>query len=215
LKWVTDGWRVSGLTQLRSNIMTSYPTVSFVNTNSTNLVLPNTTGTSVEGARVNVIGDPRLPSDQASFNGGPTNVNIGVNGTPGNAIFNNAALALPNPCSLTLQANPRTGIGMDMSCFGNAGAGSLLPIPHTRIDNWDMTFAKLFPIKSEKRMLEFRAEMYNIFNHTQFTGAATGQTYDWSNWKNNGLLMPQNGSTGRYTSAAQPRLMSMTLRFTF
>ena len=58
-------------------------------------------------------------------------------------------------------------------------------------------------------------ETYNIFNHTQFTGASTGQTYDWKTYRDTGALVPQNGSTGRYTSAAQPRLMSMTVRFTF
>ena len=78
-----------------------------------------------------------------------------------------------------------------------------------------MTFRKRFPLKNEKRTLEFRAEMYNIFNHTQFLGAATGQSYDWNNWKTNGVLVPTNGSTGRYTSTANPRLMSFALRFQF
>ena len=124
LKWVTDNWELSGMTQLRQNIRAGVPSISFSNTNSTNLVTPNTTGTSGEGARMIVIGDWKLPSDQVSFVGGPTNTNIGVNGTPGNAIINNAAFMIPNPCSLTPQANPRTGIGQNMSCFGNAGPGS-------------------------------------------------------------------------------------------
>jgi hypothetical protein len=41
-----------------------------------------------------------------------------------------------------------------------------------------------------------------------------GQTYDWANYKNY-VMIPENGSTGRYTAALQPRLMSMTLRFVF
>ena len=125
LKWVTDNWELSGVTQIKSNIRTAYPTVNFSNTNSTDLSLPNATGTSGEGARLLLVGNPNLPSDQVSFKGGSTTSNIGVNGTPGNALFNNAAFQIPLPCSLTPQANPRLGIGQDMSCFGNAGAGQL------------------------------------------------------------------------------------------
>jgi len=218
LGWVTDNWEWSGMTQLRSDIVTGIPNIGFANTNSTNLVTPMTTGTSLEGARMIVLGPLNLPSSQVSFVGGPTtgpNAHIGVNGTPGNAILNNANVMIPNPCSYTANANPRIGIGQSMACFGNAGAGSLVSIPNTRVNDWDMTFRKRFPIKSEKRELEFRAEMYNIFNHTQFLGAATGQSYDWNNWKTNGVLVPTNGSTGRYTSAVNPRLMSMALRFQF
>jgi hypothetical protein len=215
LKWVTDNWEWSGVTQLRQNIRASIPTITFANTNSTDRVTPNTTGTSAEGARMNVVGDWRLPADQVSFSGGPTNVNIGVNGTPGNALINNAAFMIPEPCSLTPQANRRTGIGQDMACFGNAGAGSLLTIPGTRVNNWDMTFRKRFPFKNEQRVLEFRAEMYNIFNHTQFIAATIGQSYDWMSYKTNGTLVPTNGSTGRYTNTVSPRIMSFALRFQF
>jgi len=215
MKWVTDNWTLSGLTQVRGNTVTSYPTFTFANTNGTNNVTPNTTGTSGEGARVIVVGDVNLPSNQVSFKGGPTNTNIGVNGTPGNAIINNAAVIMPNPCSLTPQANPRLGIGQNLECFGNAGIGSLVTIPGTHVNDWDMTFAKRFPIKGEKRWLEFRAEMYNIFNHTQFIAANTGQSYDWSTYKTTGNLVPTNGSTGRYTNTVNPRLMSFALRFQF
>ena len=178
-------------------------------------MLPNYTGTSGEGARVLVIGDPNLPGDQVSFNGGPTNTNIGVNGTPGNALVNNAAFGTPLPCSLTPQNNARLGIGENLECFGNAGIGSLIAIPGTRVNDWDMTFRKRFPMKGEKRFLECRAEMYNIFNHTQFISASIGQTHDWSTYKGTGNLVPTNGSTGRYTNTVNPRLMSFALRFQF
>ena len=138
-----------------------------------------------------------------------------MNGTPGNALFNNAALAIPNPCSLTPQANPRLGIGQDMSCFGNAGVGQLVTIPGTRVNDWDMTFRKRFPFSEGKRFFEFRAEMYNIFNHTQFIAAATGQTFDWPSYRNTGALVPTNGSTGRYTNVVNPRLMSFAVRLQF
>jgi hypothetical protein len=223
LKWVTDNWEWSGMTQLRGDIKVGYPTfnstgsdnLAFSGTNGTNNVLPNWTGTSGEGARVIVVGDPNLPSSQVSFKGGPTNTNIGVNGTPGNALINNAAFMAPLPCSLTPQANVRLGVGESLECFGNAGPGQLLTIPGTHVNDWDMTFRKRFPIKGERRFFEFRAEMYNIFNHTQFIAATVGQTYDWSTYKGTGNLVPTNGSTGRYTNTVNPRLMSFALRFQF
>ena len=215
LKWVTDDWEWSGLTQIRGDIVNSIPTISYANTNSTNAVTPNITGTSTEGDRMEVVGNWKLPSNQVSFVGGPTTTGIGVNGTPGNALINNGAFMIPNPCSLTANANPRLGVGENMSCFGDAGAGSLITIPGTHVNDWDMTFRKRFPLKNERRFFEFRAEIYNIWNHTQFIGATIGQSYDWLTWKNNGTLTPTNGSTGRYTSTVNPRLMSMAVRFQF
>ena len=78
-----------------------------------------------------------------------------------------------------------------------------------------MNFSKRFPIKGERRSLEFRAEIYNIFNHTQFTGYVNGQTYDWPTYRDTGVLVPQPGTDGRFNAAANPRIMSMTLRFVF
>jgi hypothetical protein len=146
--------------------------------------------------------------------GGSTTANIGVNGTPGNQILNNASVLPVLPCSYTPQANPRLGIGQNMECFGNAGPGSLFPIPGTMTNNWDVTFSKSFPLKSEHRSLTFRLETYNLFNHPSFSAASSGQTYDWANYKNY-VMIPENGSTGRYTAALQPRIMSFTLRLQF
>ncbi len=63
--------------------------------------------------------------------------------------------------------------------------------------------------------MEFRAEIYNIFNHTQFLGANLGQSYDWRNYRDTGTLVPNNGSAGRYTSAVAPRIMSLAMRLEF
>ncbi len=216
LGWVTDDWQVSGLTQYRSNLMTGYPGVNWSNTNSTNNVRPNITGTSVEGNNLIVLGSPELVSSQVSFKAlnGPTSPML-ANGSAGNAIFNQLSTMEAFPCSYTAAANNRMGVGQNFECFGNAGPGSLFPVPHTHIDNWDMNFSKRFPIKGERRSLEFRAEIYNIFNHTQFTGYVNGQTYDWPTYRDTGVLVPQPGTDGRFNGAANPRIMSMTLRFTF
>jgi hypothetical protein len=80
--------------------------------------------------------------------------------------------------------------------------------------NFDMTFGKAFPLKGERRQIIFRAEAYNIFNHTQFTGANIGPTYSWPLWQT-GVLQQTNATLGRYTSAANPRQMSLSLRLQF
>ena len=67
-----------------------------------------------------------------------------------------------------------------------------------------MTFGKAFPLKSERRQILFRAEMYNIFNHTQFTAANIAPTYSWPLWQT-GVLQQTNANLGRYTAAANPR----------
>jgi hypothetical protein len=136
------------------------------------------------------------------------------NGSAGNQIINESFVQYPYPCSLTPAANPVYGVGESMECFGNAGAGSLVNLPGTRIFNWDMTFAKNFPLKSERRVLIFRAEMYNIFNTPQFTGGNITPSYDWNNWKN-GVLVQTSNTLGRYNGTVNPRQMSMSLRFQF
>jgi hypothetical protein len=236
LGWVTDHWTWSGLTQIRSNIMTGIPGITLSNT-STNNPLENWTG-STEGVRPFVVGNYRLSSigQSAQYNGlgapavsqisaalpagstapgyTTTQYAVNANGSAGNQVINEAFIQQPFPCSATPAANPVFGVGPSMECLGNAGAGSLLNIPGTHIFNFDMTFAKNFPLKSEKRVLVFRAEMYNIFNHAQFTGANTGPSYDWNNWKN-GVLVQTANNLGRYTGTVNPRQMSMSMRLQF
>jgi hypothetical protein len=212
LGWVTDNWAISGMTDWKSDRWVGVPGISFSGTNPVTNVLPNWTGSN-ETARMLVVGSPYLSSDQVSFVGGGT-TNIGLNGTPGNQILNMSAFVIPNPCSWEPASTPQMGIGRSTSCFGNAGAGSIIRLPGTRTNNWNMTFAKSFPLGKESRVLMFRAEMYNIFNHTQFSGANVAPQYDWTSWKA-GVLKQTNSSLGRYTSTLNPRQMSMSLRLQF
>ena len=215
LGWVTDHWVISGITQVRSNLLSGVPGISFTNTTATNPQM-NWTG-GAEGARMVVTGDPHLPAGQESFAGNTTLVQApgaNANGTPGNQLMNESVFVIPYPCSLTPGATPQQGIGESMSCYGNAGAGSLISIPHTHLFNWDMTFSKSFPLKSERRVIMFRAEMYNIFNHTQFSGYSISPSYSWPVWQN-GVLQQTNSGLGRYTGTQNPRQMSMSLRFQF
>ena len=217
LGWVTDHWAVSGITQWRSNIRVASPAISFSGTTTANPQMNWTGSSTTEAARMNIVGNTQLPSGQVSFAGNTPLVQspgANANGTPGNQLLNESAFVIPMPCSWTPGATPQLGIGQSTSCFGNAGAGSLIPIPGTRLFNWDMTFSKAFPLKSEHREIVFRAEMYNIFNHTQFTAANIGPQYNWPLWQQ-GILQQTNANLGRYTAAANPRQMSMSLRLRF
>ena len=50
--------------------------------------------------------------------------------------------------------------------FGNAGTNVL---NGPGIDNWDISVSKRFAF-SERRLLQFRTELFNVWNHTQFSG---------------------------------------------
>ena len=212
---VTDHWSVSGITQWRSDTMASVPGLSFSATSSTNPQNDWTGG--YEGARYFVTGNPELPQSQVTFAGYTTltqAVGANPNGAPGNQIINASAFTIPWPCSYTPAATLQKGIGESMECYGNAGTGSIVKEPLTRLDNWDMTFAKNFPLKSERRVLMFRAQMYNIFNHTQFSGWTITPQYNWPNWQN-GLLEQSSASLGRISGTQTPRQMAMELRLQF
>jgi hypothetical protein len=215
LGWVTDHWALSGITQWRSDIMVGVPGISFTGTTSTNPQMNWTGGTEL--ARMMVVGNPQLPSGQVSFAGATPLVQApgaNANGTPGNQILNESVFAIPFPCSWTPGPTPQQGVGKSMSCYGNAGPGSIIPLPNTRTFNNDVTFTKVFPLKGERRLIMFRAEAYNVFNHTQFTGANITPSYSWPLWQT-GVLQQTNASLGRYTSAANPRQMSLSLRVEF
>ncbi len=75
--------------------------------------------------------------------------------------------------------------------------------------NSDVTLFKNFPIKGEQRALQLRWEVYNIFNHTNFTTVDNTTRFD----PNTGVQT--NINFGRATAARNPRLMQVSARFSF
>jgi hypothetical protein len=75
-------------------------------------------------------------------------------------------------------------------------------------NNWDISVVKNFPLYSEARFFQFRTELYNAFNHTQFSGVDSTARFD-----------PQgnqvNARFGAATGARTARVMQMSLRVTF
>jgi hypothetical protein len=56
--------------------------------------------------------------------------------------------------------------------------------------------------------------MYNLPNHTQFSGFNITPSYDWRNWLQ-GNLVQTNSQLNRFTSTLNPRQMEMSLRLVF
>jgi len=66
--------------------------------------------------------------------------------------------------------NPATGLPVTYTPTGNAGANTIIG-PGT--NNWDWGVHKYFPLWSETRRLEFRAELFNAFNHPRLQGPSS------------------------------------------
>ncbi len=75
------------------------------------------------------------------------------------------------------------------------------------INNWDLTFFKNVPVK-ERLSLQFRWEMYNAFNHTQFSGVDATARFDAQGRQ-------INTGFGQITSSRSPRIQQFALRLSF
>ncbi len=92
--------------------------------------------------------------------------------------------------------------------FGKGNAPKdVFRLPGT--NNWDISLFKNFNLAKEGRVrMQYRLEMYNAFNHTQFTGVDTTARFDANNNQVNALF-------GSYTSAANSRRIVMGLKLNF
>jgi Carboxypeptidase regulatory-like domain len=130
-------------------------------------------------------------------------------GTLGNGV-NNYLLDTPEylPGPLKINTNARNGRpAFDTALFPEENIGQLGNAKRRifygpGIENFDLTLQKNVRL-AESRSLEFRAEAFNAFNHTQFYGPASvdGQVED--------------PNFGHIVSAAAPRLVQLVAKFTF
>jgi hypothetical protein len=106
----------------------------------------------------------------------------------------------------TFSRNFRTEVFQQppLGTLGNA-ARSLIRGPG--INKWDLSLIKELPIH-EKTRLQFRWELYNAFNHTQFSGLDATARFDAT-----GLQI--NPRFGEFTAARTPRQMQFALRLSF
>ncbi len=163
LGWFLDHWQLSGMTMF----MTGAPfTPGFSTTDGQDI-----TG-STEGARITVVGNPRLKKSEKTFY---RNFNTDV-----------------------FRRTP-------LRDFGNSGL-NYLHGPGT--NNWDIAISKRVPLYSEERFIQFRTEMFNAWNHTQFSGLDSGFRFDPQG-------VNQNPNTGAFTSARDARIIQLSLKLYF
>src|SRR5262245_17244313 len=183
-----DGWEVSGITSFVSGAPSGIG-YSLVQARD----LPGASGGGVDSRAVR-IAKPVLTSDQRdktcahSF-----------------ASTNTAAQATAVGCHLNVNSvRPPT----DAGDFGRGNAAKdLFRLPGT--NNWDISLFKNFNLAREGKVrLQYRLEMYNAFNHTQFTGVDTTGRFDANGNQVNALF-------GSYTSAANARRIVMGLKLNF
>jgi hypothetical protein len=113
-----------------------------------------------------------------------------------------------NGSPLFINKNPRKGLPyFNPNYFmpepiGQVGNAMRRSFSGPGIDNYDMALLKSTTI-TESTKLQFRAEAFNVFNHTQFGGP-------------NGLVNNTGqGGFGYVTSAGDPRIMQVALKFLF
>jgi len=92
---------------------------------------------------------------------------------------------------------------MTPGVFGNSGRNILIG---PGFQQWDLSLLKNFRI-FETRNLQFRAESFNVFNHTNFTGINTTVRFD-----NNGNA---TGGFGAVTSSGPGRVLSLGMKLIF
>jgi hypothetical protein len=176
-----DGWQISGITRFQSGAPLSLGTLSTGNLDGS---LDLTGGG--DGWRAVMLSNPVLPKDKRTVE----------------QYFNVAAFAPPGvggPAPKNLQDVVRIlALGNTPSTFGR-GPG---------LNNWNLSLFKNIPIR-EKSYVQFRAEAYNAFNHTQFSSVNT--TPKW-NYTTGAITAAQ---FGQVTAARDPRIMQFALRLNF
>jgi hypothetical protein len=98
--------------------------------------------------------------------------------------------------------NPSCVVNAQYGTYGNANmAAFTLP----GINNWNLSFVKSIkvPFPAERGAIQFRADLFNAFNHTQW--ASPTQYYTSITSASNGVI----GST------LPPRQTQWSLRYTF
>ena len=92
---------------------------------------------------------------------------------------------------------------MTPGVFGNSGRNILIG---PGFQQWDLSLLKNFRI-FETRNLQFRAESFNVFNHTNFTGVNTTVRFD-----NNGNA---TAGFGAVNSSGPGRVLSLGTKLIF
>ena len=175
------GWQVSDLTSFQSGMP-----FSVVNTqNSDNAGTGNTVSNNGQSLVSGYTGSVQSYPDIV----GPIHGKVALRhpaGVQGPRLFNSDAFAAPQ--GLT---------------YGNAGR-NVLTLPHRT--NFDMGLFKNFAVR-ETMHFEFRAEAFNVFNHTQWSGIDNAACYGAANCSASTFMTA--------TSAHNARILQLAAKFVF
>ena len=107
----------------------------------------------------------------------------------------------------TFSHNFRTDV-FSLPAKGTIGTAAPTVLRGPGVSNFDISAFKNFRIH-ERGNVQFRAEAYNAFNHTQFSAFDTTARFD----TNTGAQI--NARLGEFTAARSPRIMQMALRLSW
>ncbi|HWR15362.1 MAG TPA: carboxypeptidase regulatory-like domain-containing protein [Terriglobales bacterium] len=116
-----------------------------------------------------------------------------------------------------MQFNPAAFRATPKGTYGNVSFGTIRPgvLRGPGINNWDMTLSKRVPLGNERRYLQFKAEAFNVFNHTQYKSFNSSVAFDATN---NPILVKDTGGnyvTGAYNAAREPRKLQYSVKLFF
>lgn len=150
----------------------------------------------------------------ASFiSGRPTGVSwsttyaVDITGTPSDSarIVVTDKPVLPKS-ERTFQRNFRTEV-FRVPAVGTVGNAARTLLRHPGVNNWDLMVAKNLAITEGVR-IQLRCELYNAFNHTQFSSFDTSARFDAQGNQ-------VNANFGAFTAASPPRLVQLAVRLAF
>jgi hypothetical protein len=178
---VLGGWQVSDLTSFQSGSPFSVVNTQIADNAGTGNTVSNNGGSLVVASTGSVQSYPDIV--------GPIHGKVALrhpSGVQGPRLYNSDAFAAPQ--GLT---------------DGNAGR-NVLTLPHRT--NFDMGLFKNFAVREEMHF-EFRAEAFNVFNHTQWSAIDNSACYGAANCSASTFLTA--------TSAHNPRILQLAAKFVF
>ncbi|HEX7961356.1 MAG TPA: hypothetical protein VF493_15650, partial [Terriglobales bacterium] len=191
VKAMLGGWEASGLTSLVSGKPVSAGTVTYNSGTTTPVGGVCPSGSTLTSATVcTAITD---------FTGGTVNALPNMICNPNQGASGVSSTGIPIVINTSCFTKP-----LARGDIGNAGRNNIrLP----GLITTDLAVMKNIPT-TEKTSLQFRWEVYNLFNHTNFSAIDTNLTFNASGAQTNSKF-------GVPTSARPPRIMQASLRFSF
>ena len=128
----------------------------------------------------------------------------------------------PNLLSSVQLMNPRnnpnhyffTTSSFGADNLGQEGTANRRSFHGPGINNWDFALLKNTQL-TERLNLQFRAELFNVFNHAQFITPSGLVSFSCTNVTETSTCTQNAGSFGEVTQAQQPRIGQLSLKLNF